>query len=244
MELLAKRPEQRPPSAPTVLDRLVKIEAALPASPARPAEVGPTSRSGDLRSRRRIIAGLAILVVAFAAAVALGIMFGHSRPSQRAASAPKSEVAAAERVYLKNLKVVASEYWPLPPGPKGEPIPNPFRTISVNGKESPNGIGMHPGPEGPASVTYALDGQYDAFHSQVSLNDSADVPPPPMIFSVYGDDDRLLWRNKKPVLTTDDKEACSVSVKGVNRLTLEVAVNGKAKVKGAHGVWIEPYLTK
>ena len=147
------------------------------------------------------------------------------RPSRKVAVATTK--AEARSVYLKSMKPVDSLNWPLPPAPDGGKLPNFFETISVNGKASPNGIGMHPSFDGPASVSYLLSKPYQTFQAEVSVNDSSGESEAPMTFSVYGDG-RLLWKSK-PVETPKDTQECKVSVKDVRVLKLQVSANGKAR---------------
>jgi hypothetical protein len=144
-------------------------------------------------------------------------------------------------VFVRDLKPTAAVNWPLPRDPWGRTIRNPYHVISVNGEESPHGIGMHPSFDGPANLTYALNKQYKRFMARVSLNDTVfDRSASPMTFTVYGDGE-VLWRSD-PVWTRRETQECDISVQGVDKLTLEVSASAKAH--GAHGVWIEPRLMK
>jgi len=250
MELLAKRPQERPPSAEAVLERLQHIESGTPTPRPKSATVGHRMRLPQrLAGRRPVLVGLAMLLGLVAAGIGLAVMRWFSGPATPIiSSAPASQPAVAtrpavpetERVYINSWKPVASRNWPLPLTPTGEAMPNPFLKISVDGQESPHGIGMHPSFDGPASLTFDLGKQYGTFQGKVSLNDSIDESDSPMIFSIRGDGE-LLWKSK-PVSTSEDTQSFSVSVKGVDKLKLDVSARKKAH--GAHGVWFEPFLAK
>jgi len=243
MQMLAKKPEQRPPSAEAVLECLQQIEGGATFPVAIPAGLSDRVKSkwsvwlAGLSQRQRM-AALAILLVVFAG-IGISIVGRLSgRPTHRA-GLPTSP-SERHRAFLKSLEPVASANWPLPPTPDGKSMPNPFRIISVNGTVSPNGIGMHPSFAGPASVSYSLGKRYRTFETKVGLNDSSPGSDSPMTFYVYGDGN-LLWKSK-PVEAPQDLQECKISVQGVNALKLEVNAFGKAR--GAHGAWLEPALTE
>lgn len=129
---------------------------------------------------------------------------------------------------------------PLPPPPRGGDPRTELRVIRVQGKLAPYGIGMHASPRGAASASYRLGKRYDTFHVGVSVNDSAPHSSIPLTFVVYGDG-KVLWKSR-PVQSQDDTQTCTVDVKNVDVLKLEVASEGD--VRGAHGAWIDPYVTK
>ena len=121
--------------------------------------------------------------------------------------------------------------------------------VVVNGRESPNGLLLHPVPRKGANkspvveaakVTYDLGGGYKTFAAEVSQNDTADRSQSPMTFTVYCDGEAR-WVSK-PVSTNADAQPVTLSVSGVKKLTVEVSVDGDPA--GAHGVWVEPTLTK
>jgi len=118
-----------------------------------------------------------------------------------------------------------------------------YAVLSVNGKLSPHGIGMHASPKGKIAMSYALAGRFDNFFTEVSLNDTSSRSPVGLTFAVYGDGQRL-WQSL-PVLTRNQTQKCQISVKGVS--VLELAVTNSAgeprSVMGAHSIWIEPQVT-
>jgi hypothetical protein len=243
MQLLAKLPEDRPPSAYAVLERLRALEAgATPSTTVPPKSAGVPAATPAGRApapRRRRIAWAAILLSVIAAGLCVAWWPGARVPVVTS-SASVIPSASSPQVYLSTWEPIASANWPLPRSPMGDIIPNCYETISVHGKPSPHGLGLHPSFDGPASVSYVLGRQYAEFEGKVSLNDSSPRSASPITFTIYGDD-RELWHSD-PVSTADDTQPFRVSVKGVDRLRLEANVKGRAR--DAHGVWLEPYLTR
>jgi serine/threonine protein kinase len=132
---------------------------------------------------------------------------------------------------------------PPPPDGPGKPRPPQPPPVRVAGKLSPHGIFMHPPPreEGESTkLLYRLDRRYDTFASEVSLNDGPRQSESPITFSVFGDG-RLLWSSRE-VRSQADTQTCDVSVKDVEVLTLEVSCQGPPR--GAHAVWIEPFVAR
>ncbi|MBY0525422.1 MAG: protein kinase [Gemmataceae bacterium] len=248
MQLLSKQPERRPPSADAVLERLRLMDGSPSQTRAVPLSRPEWAQSARTLARRYWLAGLAALMGIFVVSVAWGIVRGFSKPAiPTVASVDTRRVtptSAAQpmpaRAFLSEWKPIASMNWPLPLTPDGGKIPNPFTTITVNSKVSPHGIGMHPSFDGPASVSYSLGKQYQTFQAEVSINDSSPGTDSPMTFILYGDG-HPLWKSK-PVETADDTQECKMSVKDVDVLKLEIT--GRKKVHGAHGVWLEPTVSK
>ena len=91
-------------------------------------------------------------------------------------------------------------------------------------------------------MKYALDGRFDTFVTEVSLNDTSTRSPVALTFSVYGDGE-LLWRST-PVTTRNQIQKCHVSVKGVKVLQLTVtnSPGDLSSVKGAHSLWLDPQV--
>ncbi len=256
-QLMAKNPAQRPASAEEVAARLEQIagsvtSVSLPASriPVAPAlpetRVPPVPDLAAPAERRRWRSALAyglVLLAAFAGGGLVSLLVGQvSQPAQEPASTPAS---AGERVYLSDLKPIRTVNWPFTHPPGKEPPPDAprldfFKVISIDNKPSPHGIGMHPFEETPSSISYSLDRQYDIFDAAVSLNDTAPRSHSPMTFTVSGDG-WVLWESK-PLVSRQETQTCRVAVKDVAVLTLEVKCGDDHR--GAHGVWIEPYVAK
>jgi serine/threonine protein kinase len=253
-QLLEKKPEDRPESAEAVLERLQLVEEQPPDLPPTPDRID-ASRGDDTwapprrkkrRARRQtgrpwpklllalvLVAGVGVVV----AAIAL-LVFRSDGPGAAAA-----HNRGAGRVFLSTLDLFQQDHWPMQPPPNpGKPPIKPIGDVSVQGKESPHGIFMHPPPpwEGSASLTYRLSGNFRTFHAEVSLNDGPPRSEVPVTFAVYGDG-QLLWKSRA-VRTQGDTQTCAVAVQGVDRLKIEVSCTGEPF--GAHAVWIEPSLAR
>jgi hypothetical protein len=133
---------------------------------------------------------------------------------------------------------------PPPNGAGMKPGPPPeFRGVSVGGRPSPHGLFMHPPLSpggGSSSLSYNLGRQFTTFQTEVSLNDGPEYSATPLTFCVCGDG-KILWQSRL-VSRQIDSQRASVSVRGVQVLTLEVHCNGDPR--GAHAVWVEPALSK
>ena len=260
MQLLAKAPEDRPPSAAVVLQRLEQIEQGLASSvageptvanpPVDAPPAAPTPPTKAAPSRRRWLTVGASLGFAVIAVLAIQQLLGPAAWF----SPPSSESTPPEAdwpdpppgsVFLKDLEPVEIENWPFtPPGKSAEA----WASVIMDGKVSPKGIHMHPPPpilsEGnpAASLTYLLDKGFRSFHALTGLNDGPLQSHAPMTFSVYGDGKRL-WQSR-PVRTRDDSQPVNVGVEGVRILKIEVAIPETGKPIGAHAIWIEPHLVK
>jgi hypothetical protein len=256
-QLLAKNPQDRPASAEEVIDRLRQIEEGRvqeeprQTTPSRPRaavrqeaeppltlELRPTATSPAEPGWGRIWMAVA-LIAALAFAVPLAVsgafrygIFGAGHP----------EKGKTDLVYLAELHPVDRENWPFFPPPKPDGPPVKRGEVRVRGRVSPHGIFMHPPPEheGTANVTYHLGKEFESFHAEVSQNDGPPESESPFTFAVYGDG-RLLWKSR-PLSRQADQQTCMVSVRGVANLKIEVQSHGEPR--GAHAVWIEPFLSK
>jgi hypothetical protein len=165
-----------------------------------------------------------------------------SRPSPHVAPPPRGG-STQGKVYLAELHPIQQEHWPFdgPPPPGKPPIKN-LGGVTVQGKDSPHGIFMHPPPawEGAASITYQLRGEFKTFHATVSMNDGPPMSEEPFTCEVYGDG-RPLWKSR-PMSSQADAQTISIPVQGVDRV--KIAVQSSGEPKGAHAVWVEPYLAK
>jgi hypothetical protein len=145
----------------------------------------------------------------------------------------------AEVVYLSDLGPVhVATYnvdnWGF--GNKGF-VGNGETRISVNGEESPHGLGVHAPSNGASRVAYALDGHYSRFLGEGALNDPA-AASTPLTFQILGDGKKL-WTSK-PVKVAGIIQAFDVDVTGVDRLELLVHCPGPNHAAAA--VWVEPRL--
>lgn len=250
MQLLAKDRDKRPASAEDVLERLRQVEARLndpahatSAAPRAPAATPPRlSRPG----RRRLMAGLAVVALGLVAMVgyAVGPDLVFTYPAAVYPSVPGA-------VYLSSLEVIEPVHFPFPgPVPRPHwgrepddwPAPVGDHRVVINGRNSLHGIWTHlPPPKGgTVGLSFWLDKRYKTFNTEVSLNDGPRHCPP-LTFAVYGDG-RLLWKSD-PVSSQKDGQPCKgLAVDSVDKLTLQI--RGTGEVRGAHGVWVEPYLTR
>jgi serine/threonine protein kinase len=195
------------------------------------------------------------------------------RPSEPGTPAPVQRLevtwpAAGEQGdYLKDLKPVAQDWWFMPPKP---PPPDKIENyvVRVQGKRFTHSFFMHPPPpgmkgkdDGPpqefgkappdrsdkgaprssTSITFRLGKRYRILHALVSMNDGPPESEAPMTFSVHGGG-KLLWTSK-PVVTQNDSQRLDVSVAGIDLFKIEVT-HPATPGRGAHGVWIEPFLAK
>jgi len=120
----------------------------------------------------------------------------------------------------------------------GDPI-----RISVNGREVPHSLGLHPpGDNSAARVRYNLAKQFSTFQSEVAINDSAFPAGPgsPLTFEVHGDG-KLLWASK-PVQEARRVQECRITVTAVGILELRVHCPGD--YSSTHAVWLQPRLVR
>jgi hypothetical protein len=120
-----------------------------------------------------------------------------------------------------------------------------YGRITVNGKESPNGLSMNPNASGYASVKYKLGKTARTFLASVALDDSAGgagLPPgvgeipTPLTFKVLGDG-KLLWQSE-PIDIARKVQECKVEVTEVDVLELRADCPGLGD--NAYAVWLEP----
>ncbi|MBY0521914.1 MAG: protein kinase [Gemmataceae bacterium] len=243
VQMLAKKPGDRPVSAEQVLERLKQIEVE---SGAKVMAAGlplerVALRMASLRRNKVLVGAGLLLALTTGACLGLLSLPPRAKPSTgvraQATQPDTGTTEAAATVYLSRFTPVESANWPLPPFKDGKKQPN-LNALGAAGKPARHGILLHPGFDGPASVTYALDGTYRKFRGEVTINDSSKGSMSPMTFRVWGNG-KQLWKSE-PVSTSDDSHLCEVDMKGIRTLKLEVSVSGKAG--GAHGLWIDPEL--
>lgn len=264
MQLLAKNAKDRPASAAEVVQRIRLLERTLtsptheiaPSTVHRPpvadgAAAATRKKSKKIPARTRRRQKITLLVVGAVLTVLAGLglarlLVGPPAPSLSPTD-PANAGADDQRVYLTDLNPLATEHWPMSiprGGPPRKLAPGEKVEVMVGGKLSPHGIFMHPPPppdEGqPTSVTYRLQGEYETFHTEISLNDTARQALGDLTFTVYGDGKVL---HSVTISSQRHSQAFSVTVKNVNVLKIEVTPTG-GEIGGAHAVWIEPYLTK
>jgi eukaryotic-like serine/threonine-protein kinase len=184
--------------------------------------------------------------------------------SPRSATEVTWPAAGEQGDYLQAMKPIDKQNWWFVPPPKGPPdgeddLPPPPPkedmhssdrvekvAVRIKGKQWPHSIFMHPAPppaEGePVSLSYRLGKRYRHFYSLASLNDGPTRSEVPLTFKVYGDG-KLLKSSTRPVSTQEDTQRIEASVKGVDVLKIEVTCP-PGPPKGAHAVWIEPFVAK
>jgi hypothetical protein len=257
MQLLAKSPGARPASATAVREALECIDCQLagPTAPVRPGPRRPAQPTPAPAAKLRWWYALPLAVAAFAAialaaaigVVAVGAFILTSLTDRRI------DPRDANVVYLSDLQPIEVVNWLKqgdfkkkgPPqgdfkkkGPPSEP-----RGVMVGGQPLPHAVFMHPPttPVGGVSrLGFALGGNFASFDADVSLNDGPPRSDTPLTFSVFGDG-QLLWKSR-PVVTQADAQKCSIAVKGVNVLAIQLDCPGFPG--GAHAVWIDPRLGK
>jgi hypothetical protein len=116
------------------------------------------------------------------------------------------------------------------------------KPLVFEGKPSEHGIYMHARPSGEATITYRLGKSYNSFRSEVLIPEMLPQqgdPRTPLILKVVGDG-RTLWQSK-PLGKKGDHQACSVSVRGIDELSLRVECRGPENWGLA--AWVEPRLS-
>jgi hypothetical protein len=117
--------------------------------------------------------------------------------------------------------------------------------VSVNGRQSPNGLSMCPDSNTYACAKYKLGMGAHTFLASVALNDSAGGAgldpgvgriPTALTFVVLGDG-KVLWKSR-PVEVARKVQQCEVALTGVEVLELRVDCPGDNT--NAQAVWLEP----
>ncbi len=144
-------------------------------------------------------------------------------------------------VYLSNLepvkvKTYRSTGWDF--GTKGRVGTTNGARISVDGKLSPNGIGMHPPRRDFSHVVYDIGGKFGRFQGAVAINDTSNRSQTAVTFEVRGDGESL-W-SSTPIRERHRPQDFDIEVTGYRRIELLAHCPGGHT--GAHAVWIEPRL--
>jgi hypothetical protein len=121
---------------------------------------------------------------------------------------------------------------------------NPFdrKPLMFDGKHSAHGIYLHARPSVQASITYRLGKRFSAFRSEVVIPEMfphQGDPRTPLVFKLVGDG-RTIWRSR-PLARKGDHQPCSVSVKGIDELSLRVEC--KVPENWCLTAWVEPQLS-
>jgi hypothetical protein len=115
------------------------------------------------------------------------------------------------------------------------------KPLALDGRRSEHGVYLHARPHGESSVTYRLGKRFGTLRSDVLVPEmlpEQGPPRTPLIFEVRGDG-RTLWKSK-PLGRKGERQSCSVSVEGVEELSLVVICRGPENWGLA--AWFEPRL--
>lgn len=110
--------------------------------------------------------------------------------------------------------------------------------VVVGGEPSPNGLWLHPPDSGEAWARFDVPSGYHRFRGAVGINDSAEQPASPVVFSVSGDG-RALWTSQ-PLMQRGQSEPFEIDIAGISSLRLTATATGPPN--WCHAVWIEPRL--
>jgi serine/threonine protein kinase len=212
-----------------------------------------------LKQARTVSAGRTAVALALGLllVISLGVMWlelsGQHRPATKDTVVPPKKPASERLVaspkerpptYLSDVPEIDPSVGFGKFGKKGQlgfgERPPDQERITVKGVLSPNGLSMHPPPDGDSRTAYQLGRQYYGFQGTAAIDDSAANSGVHLVFLVLGDA-KELWRSN-PLRQPGDKHECKVSVQGVERLELRVHCTGTHVC--AHAVWLEPLLTK
>jgi serine/threonine-protein kinase len=238
--------ESKPATDPeTKLEEKKKAPATKEAAPAGKRKA-PKRKAGWKPRRWKELAGAAGGVVVIGVAVVLLTGGGTDDSASKVTKATTPATVSAQRTqpavaYLCEMPDhdAVIGYGQL--GRHGRlGYPKSDGPITVNGKHSKHGLSTHPGANTSAKVWYHLGKQFQTFRTSVALNDDMASSPAPLTFKVFGDG-KLLWESK-PITKRGEVYDCDVSVKGVDRLALEVFCDGVHS--NAHAVWVEPQLER
>jgi hypothetical protein len=145
----------------------------------------------------------------------------------------QSRVAVAGVVYLSDVRPIDLR------------VPNdgkPFQQgkMTVGGVENEHGLFLHPPTNGSSAATFKVPGGYRTFLGSVGMNDTATRQKTALVFKVFDDRNKLLWKSK-PVANRGVVEDFAVSVEKTSSVTLVVECPGDYAF--AHAVWVEPRFT-
>lgn len=116
------------------------------------------------------------------------------------------------------------------------------KPLMFEGVHSRHGIYLSARPSGEASITYRLGKRFGSFRSEAIIPEMfphQGNPRTPLVLEVRGDG-RTLWKSR-PLARKGDHQAFSVSVEGIDELSLIVACRGPENWGLA--AWVEPRLS-
>ncbi len=115
------------------------------------------------------------------------------------------------------------------------------KRITVQGRLSDKGLGVHPWDRSTTSVRYRLGRTALAFRAAVALNDTAEnFGDHGVIFEVLGDGRSLAV--SRPIKARDDFDTCHLDVRGIDVLELRATTTGSHF--GCHAVWLDPRVIR
>ncbi len=148
-------------------------------------------------------------------------------------------LASDPMVYLTDLEEFDVQAGACPLGKNGA-LGNGSRIV-VQGKESKNGLGMHPAlPPHVAKASYRLGKQRATLRGGAALNDTAETPWGAAIFSIRGDG-KLLWKSS-PIKSRGKVSEFELDLEGID--ALEMSVFAETHNHYVHAVWVEPRLIR
>jgi len=160
-------------------------------------------------------------------------------PAAKKSPALAELLASDPMVYLTDLEEFDVQAGACPLGKNGE-LGNGSRIV-VQGKESKNGLGMHPAlPPNVAKASYRLGKQRAILRGGASLNDTAETPWGAAVFEIRGDG-KLLWKSP-PIKSRGQVKEFKLDLEEVETLELSVVAEGHNHY--VHAVWVEPRLAR
>lgn len=116
-----------------------------------------------------------------------------------------------------------------------------LRKIVINGADAPHSMSALPPGGDESQITYHLRKGYKRLSGQVALDDRVDAPLQQAVsFRIVGDS-KELWESR-PISVSRALSAFDLDITNVDRLDLIFVCPGPQF--HAHGVWVNPVLTK
>ena len=114
--------------------------------------------------------------------------------------------------------------------------------VMVNGNRYSKGLALQPLSNGVSQVTYRLSRQYSVFKATVAIEDTPKKQPSvtPLTFVIVADG-KVRWTSQQ-LQKSGQSQECSLNIRGVNTLTLQVQCSGPNN--RALAVWVDPNVSK
>lgn len=274
MQLLERKPEQRPATAHEVYTRLCAIEKEINASPSQTAvERKPARPKKGVRHKNKtspsaplwpwylgVGATLSVVVL-----VILGIMAASSGwftrpdpPSMPAKPGPGlPPFVVGDRVYLADLAPIAREHWPFErggPDPKDAkkkkaakdsgPPPDGDMPVRYQGKLYPKGIFMHPPPPPHDNEPASLSFDLGRKFKNFAARISLNDGPERSDIPLTFSVYGDGKRLWQSRPLTTQEQTQDCAVDVSQVQILKIEVRGDGPPLGAHAVWLDPIVTK